>query len=284
MPDNGPATLNLTFTMEQGAPGTDNDPRNPISRALTSLMKDSSLLPTFTQAFLIDETAAEPWRWLGIFVGSAGERILFFPGFKEQITRVRGSRGESLHFDRQFRLDHVSLEKHRDTWHITTARSKDHQGGPEATDLGDGRVLWFGLSLASPEVLRELRQETVATFEVPDRTAQWKADQFKKSREGKEFPGVYLPERPDAARGPIFPLISVIVGPTGFEPYRGPLWGWPYGSEFTRGEPKGDWAIPSWHQRFKLDEKTDIQLTAIWAPGELTIPAVMSAPINPKAG
>jgi hypothetical protein len=281
MPDKGTATLKLTYRMENGAPGKDDDPKNPISRALTSMMKDSSLLPTFTLAFLVDDTAGEPWRWLGVFVKSAGDRILFFPGFKEQIIRVRGSSGENLQFDRPFRLDHVSIEKHRGSWHITTAKSKDHQGGPEATDLGDGRVLWFGLSLASTEVLRELRKDTVATFEVPDRTAKWKADQFKKSREGKEFPGVYLPSRPNPARGPIFPLVSVVVGPTGFQTYLGPHWGWPYGSEFMRGEPSGDWTIPSRHQRFHLDDKTDIQITTIWAPGALTIQAVMSAPTNP---
>src|SRR5262249_55452742 len=156
--DNQPATLKLTFQMPNGLPGQDDDPKNPVSRALTSLMRDSTLLPTFTQAFLIDETEGQPWRWLGIFVRSAGDRILFFPGFKDDIDRVRGSRGEQLKFDRQFRIDHLSLEKDRESWHITTGRSKDHQGGPPATDLGGGRVLWFGMSLASTEVMREVHQ------------------------------------------------------------------------------------------------------------------------------
>jgi len=31
------------------------------------------------------------------------------------------------------------------------------------------------MSLASTDVLRELHQETVATFQVPDRTSEWKA-------------------------------------------------------------------------------------------------------------
>jgi len=283
MADAGNDTLKIAFHMDQGMPGRDDDPKNPMSRALTSLMKDNSCLPTFAQSFLIDETPDEPWRWLGVFVKSAGDRLLFFPGFKTDIIRVRGSRGEELNFDREFKFDHVSLEKDRGSWHITTARSKKHQGGPIATDLGAGRVLWFGMSLASTGVLRALTKETVATFEVPERTSDWKANEFIRSRQEKEFPGVYMPEKPPEAEGPIFPLISVIVGPTDFEWYRGPVWGWPYGSDFVYGKPSENKQIRSSHQRFHLDEQTDIQLTAIWAPGTLLIPAVMTAPENEPA-
>ena len=35
-------------------------------------------------------------------------------------------------------------------------------------------------------------------------------------------------------------------------------------------------------QRFHLDEETDIQLTTIWAPGSLVIPAVLTAPENER--
>jgi hypothetical protein len=284
MADKVPDTLKIEYRLDQGVPGRDDDLRNPISRALMSLMKDNSRLSSFAQTFLVDETPGEPWRWLGVFVKSAGDRILFFPGFKPTIDRVRGSRGEVLQFDRKFKFDHMSLEKDRGSWHVTPVRSKDRQGGPPATDLGAGRVLWFGVSLASTEVMRELRKETVATFHVPGKTAEWKWKEFFQSRDGKEFPALYMPEKPAQAQGSIFPLISVIVGPTDFEWYQGPVWGWPYGSEFVRGEPSRNWKIPSRHQRFHLDEETDIQLTAIWASGSLVIPAVLTAPENQPGG
>ncbi|MDR3638661.1 MAG: hypothetical protein P4L84_32950, partial [Isosphaeraceae bacterium] len=207
------------------------------------------------------------------------ERILFFPGFKTEMTHVRGFRGEELKFDRPFAFDHASLEQRRDTWHITTARSKDHEGRPAATDLGDGRVLWFGMSLASTDVLRELKRDTVATFAVPERSSKWKGEQFIQSRQGKEFPGVYLPERPGTAEDLCFPLISVIVGPTGFEIYRGPIWGWPYGSVFATEEPSEQVRFRTRHQRFRLDEQTDVQLTAMWGLGSLAIPAIFTSPI-----
>jgi hypothetical protein len=297
MADKGPDTLKIEYRLDQGVPGRDDDPKNPISRALATLMKDNSRLPSFAQTFLVDETPGEPWRWLGVFVKSAGDRILFFPGFKATIDRVRGSRGEVLQFDQKFEFDHMSLEKDRGSWHVTSVRSKDHlpparrhasrplpKDRLPATDLGAGRVLWFGMSLASTEVMRELRKETVATFDVPSRTAEWKCKQFIQSRDGKEFPALQMPEKPAQAQGSIFPLISMIVGPTDFEQYRGPVWGWPYGSEFVRGEPSGDWNYPSRDQRFHLDEETDIQLTAIWAPGSLVIPAVLTASENQPGG
>ena len=46
------------------------------------------------------------------------------------------------------------------------------------------------------------------------------------------------------------------------------------------GEPSGQWRISTRHQRFQLDNLTEIQLTAIWALGELLVPAVLSMPMN----
>jgi len=86
MADKGPDTLKIEYRLDQGVPGRDDDPKNPISRALTSLMKDNSRLPSLAQTFLVDEAPGEPWRWLGVFVKSAGDRILFFPGFKPTMT------------------------------------------------------------------------------------------------------------------------------------------------------------------------------------------------------
>jgi hypothetical protein len=54
MADTGPDTLKIAFQLDQGIPGRDDDLKNPISRALTSLMKDNSRLPSFMQTFLVD--------------------------------------------------------------------------------------------------------------------------------------------------------------------------------------------------------------------------------------
>ena len=46
MADTGPNTLKIAFQLDQGIPGRDDDLKNPMSRVLTSLMKDNSRLPT----------------------------------------------------------------------------------------------------------------------------------------------------------------------------------------------------------------------------------------------
>jgi hypothetical protein len=66
--------------------------------------------------------------------------------------------------------------------------------------------------------------------------------------------------------------------PTRLPTYTGPEMGWPYGSSFVSGEPAADVPIPRLIQRFHLDETTDIQLTATWAPGLLKIPSILACP------
>ncbi len=272
-------TMKITFQCK-GLTGVDDDPKNPVSRALTSLMHDNTLLPSYSQVFVVDDTAGQSPRWLGVFDYSAGDRVIYFPGFKPDLIRVRGVLGRGVKFDRPFNLDHVSLEKHRDKWHITTQRSTDHQGGPACADLGAGRVLWFGLSLASLEVLREVKQETVATFSVSERGATWKAQQFQAACRGTGE--LRMPPRPNSGTG-FFPHIAFIIGPKNFPIYGGPDWGWPYGSEFAKGGPKEGEPMPAKISvsQFSLTDELDLQLAATWAPGELAIPVVMTAPQLP---
>src|SRR5207249_3900653 len=114
-----------------------------------------------------ETTAEAPLRWLGAFVLSAGHRLIFFPGFDFIPDWIRSLRGRSLEAQRQFRVDHVSLERDRRSWHFTMRKSKKQQGGGRTTDLGDGRVAWFGMSVAGEAVLRELRRQTVVSFFSP---------------------------------------------------------------------------------------------------------------------
>lgn len=270
-----PHQFELTYQSDLGTDGTDADPSNPLWRALSGLFVENSLLPTVCPAFFSDRDD-RPTRWLGVFVLSAGERLLFFPGLAPDIIRVRGVQGTEVKFDTPFKVDHVTLEKDRDSWHVTSPRSKKHQGGPVPTDLGEGRVLWFGFSLQSPAVLRELKRDTVAAFPTPLKSAGWKRDQLVAAREGKEFPLVVMPEpQPHADT---FPLVSVIVGPRDFPSYRGDLLGWPYGSQFVVGEPSGNVRFHVREQRIHLDDATDIQFRTVWAPGCLRIPVVLTSP------
>jgi hypothetical protein len=274
------STIRIAFRISSGMPGKDDDPSNPISRALSSLMKSSSRLPSFAQAFLVTQEPSEMFRWFGVFIRSAGDRVIFFPGVKPEIVEVHGSRGSEPVFRRPFCFDHVSLDRGRLSWHITTTGSAEHQGGVPTLDLGQGRVLWFSLGLSGPGVLREVMEETVATFEVPAKSDRWKGNEFMKAREGREFPGIYMPSKTDPDDEPSFPWISIIVGPSGFPWYEGSDWAYPYGSEFVDGKVPTVKRIKVNRNRFALDKTTDIQISALWAPGTLKIPMLMGTPMS----
>jgi hypothetical protein len=272
-------TLRISFPVENGLPGIDDDPKNPLSRALSTLMgRKNSRLPAFAQAFLIDDTVGEPERCFGVFVRSDGDRIIFFPGFEELPIGIRGSRGNKVEFTRPFNFDHVSLEKDRASWHITSKKSKAHQHATIPKDLGSGRKYWFEMSLANLGKLRVVRKETVATFQVDEKSSTWKKDEFFRAVEKTAPMVIRMPNKQRNMQ--IFPAISVIVGPPGFDLYQGNEMGLAYGSDYVLGEPSSDEPMTRLIQRFSLDETTDIQTSTVWTPGQLQLPGVLGAPID----
>ena len=273
-------TLKITYPVEAGEPGIDDDPKHPISRALQTLMgPKNSRLPAFAQAILVDDTIGEPARWFGVFVKSDGGRIIFFPGLHEPTIAIRGSKGKKFKFFRKFGFDHISLEKDRASWHVTSERSKDHQHATAPKNLGDGRLLWFGLNLASLDKLRVVRQQTVASFQVSENSAKWKAEEFGRAVAKSSLILIRMPPKP-AGVANSFPVISVIVGPPDFEAYQGEEFGWAYGSDMVIGQPPADHPISRMVQRFTLDETTLIQTSAVWAPGRLLLPGILATPIE----
>ncbi len=270
------ATVEISYPLPGGEAGVDDDQQNPLARALAPLMTMDKQLPSIRLAFLAEGQDAPPGRWLGVFARSPGDRVLFFPGVDVDLFRVRGTDGGVARFDQQFDLDHLSLEKRRSTWHITSPKSKAHQGGPTALDVGEGRVFWFGMAVRDLSILRRARQRTNATFRVKDKATQHKLTQLQNAIAGGEAVKVPLPPKP--ADGAWFPLISIIVGPTGFPLYRGPEWGPPYGSSYVTGSPTPDQRFQHCGNQFPLDDATDVQVATTWVPGELAIPMVLTSP------
>src|SRR5262245_31067080 len=93
--------LHLTWYMEHGSQGTDDDPSNPLSRAVNRLFReDGQPFSVISQCFFGDLAArtprSSPLRWLGVFVLSAAGRVIFFPGFAASPVGFRHFLGESL--------------------------------------------------------------------------------------------------------------------------------------------------------------------------------------------
>jgi hypothetical protein len=272
-------TLKLTWSMEIGAPGTDDSPDNPFSRAVARLFREGKPFPRLTKCFF--KGSNDVPRWLGVIVHSAGDRILFFPGYSTTPTAIRSFVDNTEVWNREFVLDHVSLESDLKTWHVTSPNSADHLGKPRTLELGDSRVLWFGLSFSNEEALRLVRQETVVSAAVPSSDAQRRVNAFKSSREGTEFSMISLnteqPRRVDVS----FLHFAFVVGPRSFPSYLGNQLAAPVGSPFLASPLQASIAgLPLRNHRVQLSSSIDIEITSCELPGSLTVPMIFTSPFN----
>ena len=142
-------------------------------------------------------------------------------------------------------------------------------------DIGENRVLWFGMSVQSLNILRKAKRRTEATFLLPDKAVQFKRDQLDRAVSKGVAVKVILPPKPEA--GAYFPLFTAVVGPRNSPVYRGPEWGNPYASDRVTDFDQTRKITPSVNQ-FPIDPDTDLQVTAMWITGRMSIPVIMVTP------
>src|SRR5262245_36152681 len=109
--------------MDVGEDGEDTDPANPLCRSLDRLVRTGQPSKKIALCFCnLPYKPTEParLRWLGAFVFSAGEQIIFFPGYAVIPDTVVGVHGPTKRWDSQATVDHLSLAKNRQSWHATT--------------------------------------------------------------------------------------------------------------------------------------------------------------------
>lgn len=81
------------------------------------------------------------------------------------------------------------------------------------------------------------------------------------------------------AFGEGFLYFSIFVGPTGFENYLGPEFGFPFGSPFLAAPLQNEISnLPLRSHRLALTEELDIQVTCTRLPGELNTPVTSTGP------
>src|SRR4051794_22461777 len=93
-------TLNQTLELDLplGLPGIDKDPINPVARALDRISREGKPLRKLGTVIvqLPVDGRLFPF-WLGTFAFSAGDRLLFFPGYAKPLGRlVRYKGGEKI--------------------------------------------------------------------------------------------------------------------------------------------------------------------------------------------
>jgi hypothetical protein len=274
--------LDIYWKSPLGKRGTDKSLWNPFNRAVDRLFDNGNPIKGLCKCFFKNEGIA---RWLGVFVHSDGERVIFFPGNASQQSYIAGALNPQTKVHQPFNVDHISLEKDRRSWHFTAPKSSDHIGKTSTLELGQSRVFWFGLSVAKDELLMPLYQKTRFRFPVPGSDAQRRINSFVAAREGVEFPLITLNSEVERVAEPSLLHFAVIVGPSGFEHYTGPYQCPPPSGDLivrpqTQGQP-----VPVRSYRFSLSDEVDIQIDASEVAGNLKMPFVYStpAPSQPKS-
>jgi hypothetical protein len=277
-------TIKLTFKLEGGFKGSDDDPYNPLARAVNNLFKSGQPFNRLTQCFCVDPldtSTGERYllRWFGVFVLSAGDRVVFFPGFSLPQTTVRGYQGNSFSWNQSFDFDHFSLEKDFRKWHITNFDSSKHLGSPLTLPLGNGRFLWFGLSISDFKVLRIAKEQTEIIAPVPPSDTNRRSDVFLNSRSDAVFQILDFHPEAISSIGSGFLHFGIIVGPKGFEMYNGTEIGIPDDSPFLmKPFPHQLMRLPVRIHRFNLSEDIDIQVVTTTLSGKLNMPVAITSP------
>jgi hypothetical protein len=270
-------TNKLTWRFDGGQDGVDSDPDNPLSRAVNRLFQTGQPFKRLSMSFYAKTSTTDlSYRrlcWLGVFVLSQADRLIFFPGFNESYKHIKAYQGQSPRREQYFDFDHLTLNADFKYSHITSRNSKTHLGNFPSAKLSGGRFLWFGLSISEFEVLRPVYKETEIVMEVPKSDAKRRAKVFMDSREEAKFQ--IVENHPDSnglsAQG--FMHISFIAGPSGFETYFGQNHGFPEGSPFLlRPLPEGLVQLPVRRHRISVSQSIDLQMTTAWVPGELKGP------------
>lgn len=272
--------LILKYKVDEGEEGVDSDPANPLSRALNQLFNAGQPLRTFANIFLTQPVSEgeenNKLRWLGTFVLSQGNRVIFFPGLTTKKDRVELYKGERLITEQDFVIDHLSLEKDLKSWHFTSPQSKDHLGSIGTADLGDGRRLWFGMSFSDFSVLRLTNKITSIEARSPESDSERRKKVFKESIKND-----YIIQPHPNANKTFLPGIfhlSVIAGPCGFNLYQENNHGFPVGSPFLQTPlPERIKDIPIRFHRITLSDDIELQVSIAKLPGALNAPITFTS-------
>lgn len=282
--NNETVSVKLTWEMNIGENQDDSDPSNPLARALYRLLlHDGQPFKRISQCFWADRqffTSSVDYKlhWLGVFVLSDRDRIIFFPGLRSLQQQTRFYENRNLKLQQNFNFDHITLDSDYLSWHVTDSGSKSHvPWNIRTTELEGGRRLWFGMSIPDFSFLHPVSKLTSIISNVHQSDKDRRLQVFQTARENSIFQ--IVEQHPDSLS--VFPNgfyhISVIVGSAGFELYKGENHGFPIDSPFlSEPLPKDLIQIPMRYHRVSLSEDIDLQISTARLPGTLKTPVTFT--------
>lgn len=280
--------LEIVWTMPYGREGVDNGPLNPLKRALSPIFLNGQPFQRLVLCFFHEQSLpnSDAYRWFGAFVLSAGHRVIFFPGNNipsdPKNYTLAMARGNGIMSNEAYCFDHVTLERDWSSFHVTDYKGRNQRGGPRTLNLGDGRRLWFGMSVKSIDWLRVAGTKTVVSGLVPASDYERRRDAILSSRDGAQFPIMRLHEQADKTFEEGFYHFAVIVGPIGFQDYLGRDLALPFDAPFYAGTKRDFMNIPMRSHRFSIGETLDLQIVSSWLPGKISTPLGFVSQAEPR--
>lgn len=207
------------------------------------------------------------FRWLGVFVHSQGDRVLFFPGYAQEhygFCIFRGGHAQN----HNFQIDHISIGKAFRDVHVTGLQRRAHESTGKPKSLGEGRYLCFGLSVNSFDYLRTAMSKTVIKMPAHQSDIERRTTCLASVREGsgqQDIQECFVRLDPKArtlfADG--FFHAAGIVGQRAFPQYEGSELGLPpYGPPFLKTAVTEMPKLPLVSQRLPLSQDIDTQLVS----------------------
>jgi len=266
--------LRITFSAPDGAPGSDIDVFNPLARAHRNLFKSGQPFERLTACYFNPAPLAFGLRWFGVFAVSSAHRVLFFPGLADRQSLTLRSENKDPIVTHQLEVDHFTLEASRRDWHLTGTGTPVHLGRFPTADLGEGRTLWFTMSIASPDVLRTVQADTEVHAETPSSDTARRVDVAVAAREGVMFHELLF-HPTERQRLPAFGHFAVIVGRCGFPEYRGNRLVQMSSPFISLYDPRQQVFWRS--HRLRLEPHVDIEIATAVLYGTVSVPVALAS-------
>lgn len=267
--------LEFTWGINVGEDAADEDPFNPLSRAFRVLLNEGRPYQGHSLCYFQDTRenpiGLAPLRWLGVVLISEGDRVIFFPGQINPVDWLETTSVSEPRTRRDFQLDHLSLEPHRQRWHFTTTQSIEHAAGGRTPEVGDERLLWFGFSLNSESALRPVRWRTIVRYPSPPSDIMRRLEFLRDAEHRSSHSYVRQSEGARDRFAPGFLHFTFVIGPRSAPDYRGPEWLAPFQSPYLE-DPLPDMIsdLQIRNHRIELADRYDLQIACMWFPGSLS--------------
>jgi hypothetical protein len=195
--------VNIKF--DHGIEGGNEKQRSVIFRPFNRIIEQGK--PTGYVKFLFLNTEKKDWdftelkdtkkipaqtlRVFGVLCHTEGGKILFYPGFTSTYLLKYRDRDKPTRNIPKINIDHFSLERSLNRWHIThsTGKVENHT----VKHLAEGIIRWFGISIKSTVKLEQVFQYNPFAYLCPvsdaDRRVNDIAESLKYRKEIVITPG-----------------------------------------------------------------------------------------------